>query len=37
MEVGGWEELDGRAEECEWIAEKKEVTTVKGVKNVEET
>ncbi|KAH6633319.1 hypothetical protein C7974DRAFT_452582 [Boeremia exigua] len=24
MEIGGWEELDGRAEECEWIAEKKE-------------
>jgi len=21
MEVGGWEELDGKAEECEWIAD----------------
>lgn len=33
MEVVGWEELDGRAEECEWIAEKKEGSTVKSVKN----
>jgi hypothetical protein len=24
MERSGWEELDGRAEECEWIAERKE-------------
>lgn len=24
MESNGWEELDGRADECEWIAEKKE-------------
>ena len=37
MEVGGWEELDGRAEECEWIAEKKEGSTLKIVKNGEET
>lgn len=24
MERGGWEQLDGRAEECEWIAERKD-------------
>ena len=32
MECGGWEELDGRADECEWIAEKREVALVKSGK-----
>ena len=36
MEHGGWEELDGRADECEWIAEKKEGGVGKGGKGVEE-
>lgn len=35
MEHNGWEELEGRAEECEWIAEKKD-GWVKGGKGVEE-
>jgi hypothetical protein len=30
MESNGWEELDGRADECEWIAEKKEGVWGKG-------
>ncbi|KAJ4399270.1 hypothetical protein N0V91_009553 [Didymella pomorum] len=30
MEGNGWEELDGRADECEWIAEKKEGNWGKG-------
>lgn len=36
MECGGWEELDGRAEECEWIAEKRETAAGKGGKVGEE-
>ena len=30
MEGNGWEELDGRADECEWFAEKKEGVWGKG-------
>lgn len=30
MENNAWEELDGRADECEWIAEKKEGVWGKG-------
>ncbi|KAJ4983916.1 hypothetical protein SVAN01_10602 [Stagonosporopsis vannaccii] len=36
MEAGGWEELDGRAEECEWIAEKRDGPIPKVGKGVEE-
>lgn len=35
MEENSWEELDGRADECKWIAEKKEGVWGKG-KGVEE-
>ncbi|KAF1352737.1 hypothetical protein EJ07DRAFT_159179 [Lizonia empirigonia] len=28
MEFDGWEELDGRADQCEWIAEKREANVV---------
>lgn len=36
MESGGWEELDGKAEECEWIAEKRDGSAVKTGKGVVE-
>lgn len=36
MERDGWEELDGRADECVWIAEKKDVTVGKTGKGGEE-
>ncbi|KZM28501.1 hypothetical protein ST47_g366 [Ascochyta rabiei] len=32
MQCGGWEELEGKADECEWIAERREVTAGKGGK-----
>ncbi|KAJ8107944.1 hypothetical protein OPT61_g8515 [Boeremia exigua] len=36
MEKTEWEELDGRAEECEWIAEKKDGVVGKGAKVADE-
>ncbi|KAF3006507.1 hypothetical protein E8E13_004899 [Curvularia kusanoi] len=36
MEIGGWKELDGKAEECEWVAEKKEGGTARGGRSGEE-
>lgn len=34
MESDGWEELEGKADECEWIAEKRDVGLLKGGKSV---
>lgn len=36
MELDEWKELDGRAEECEWIAEKKDGWALKGTRHSEE-
>lgn len=36
MEVNDWEELAGKAEDCVWIADKRDGPTVKGRKNSEE-